>query len=401
MPSFDLRSLCLTGFALLCAIFLHPRASFAQSSSPQEEALRKKLLQRIATPEKLRAEDLRAFYRRPSDEIPVREQATTDRVAAIELGKNLFFDTRLSHDGKMACVTCHNPQKHWVDGLAQSSEGNSRRSMALFNLAWDSCFTWHCEAGSLMSQAVMAMSAPKGMAANVGHAALLMGAPEGYSELLRRAFPKAKTPASPGHLVAAIEYFVSTLVSPIAPFDHWVEGDDSAISDNAKRGFLLFHTKANCGHCHNLWRFSDSRRYDIGLPQTPSDPQLLYKAVGLRNIADRPPYMHTGAFKNLEEVLDFYIRGGDMRRPSVDKHIKPLTLSREERDDIISFLKTLSGGTPKIDDAKKIRELQEQCPHVPLLGLHAGYDLELCAAAIEIMPSAVGAEVNVAGEIIR
>lgn len=325
---------------------------YAQSRSGEEEKLRSELLAALHSNSISRPEDLRRFYGRPSS-IPYRHQKGVVQEAARELGATLFFDPRLSSSHVTSCATCHSPEKFWVDGLAQSSEGNSRRSMTLFNLAWDSCYTWHCRAGSLMSQSIMAMTAPKGMAAAMLKSAPLIASIDEYKAKFAKAFPEQKNPVTPDSIAVAIEYYVASLVSSEAPLDRWVKGDDNAISPEAKRGLLKFHTKAPCAQCHNLWRFSDSRRYDVGLENISLDRPPLYKSVGLRNIADRPPYMHDGSLATLAEVLAFYQRGGDVDRTTKAAQITPFELSLEDESDIILFLKSLSGEAPK-DRAPKL-----------------------------------------------
>lgn len=319
---------------------------YAQSSSVAEEALRDSLLKALNENRIRRSEDLRSFYHR-DPVIPFRRQPGANTEAAIALGRKLFFDVRLSERGNLSCASCHMPEKYWVDGLPQSTEGNRRRSMTLFNLAWDSVFTWHGRAGTLMSQSILAMTAPKGMGANMLETASRIGKIPEYQELGSRAFPLARGGVTPELIGAAIEYYVASRVSGTAPFDRWIAGETGALGPRAQRGFLTFHTKANCGQCHNLWRFSDSRRYDIGLKEaTGSGREPLYKAVGLRNIALRAPYMHDGSMKSLDEVLAFYVRGGDVARPTKSALIKPLPLTLEDQADILLFLKSLSDPTP-------------------------------------------------------
>jgi len=231
--------------------------------------------------------------------------------------------------------------------------------MALYNLAWDSCYTWHCLAGSLMSQSVLAMTAPKGMAAAMTASAPLLRSIDEYQIKFREAFPGLKEAVTPESIAVSIEYYVSSLVSPEAPFDRWVNGDDKALSEAAKRGFLKFHTKATCAQCHNLWRFSDSRRYDIGLAHVSPNRAPTYKAVGLRNIADRPPYMHDGSLTSLFDVLSFYERGGDVSRSTKSPLMKPLQLTLEDESDLILFLKSLSSEAPR-DRAPKLPGISKE-----------------------------------------
>ncbi len=333
----------------LCVLISFPLSGVplnAQSTSAKEEQLRAGLLKRLESDDIGLVEDLRPYYRRDL-QIPFRKQPGANIAAAIELGRKLFFEKRISTSGKLSCASCHMPEKYWTDGLAQSSEGNSRRSMALFNLAWDGLYTWHGRAGTLMSQSILAMTAPRGMGANMLDAAKRLSADSDYLKLSAKAFPLAPQRITPEIIGAAVEYYVASRISGNSAFDRWVDGDEAAIGVRAKRGFLKFHITANCGQCHNLWRFSDSRRYDIGLREVAnSDREPKYKAVGLRNIAKRPPYMHDGSLETLEEVLQFYVRGGDELRKSKSPLIRPLRLSLEDQAEILIFLQSLTDSKP-------------------------------------------------------
>jgi cytochrome c peroxidase len=269
-----------------------------------------------------------------------------------ELGRTLFFDPRLSRSGLMSCATCHNPSLHWTDGLTSSIENSSRKSMSLYNLAWDNGFTWRGGPGSITSQAVLALGAPTGM--NADDSVLQNGIRT--IRYYQETFPKAFIGISPNahemrfeHITRAMEAYVTTIVSPVAPFDQWIEGDEKALSENQIRGFELFQKKAGCVQCHAGWRFSDSLYYDIGLlsgdkeKNSKGNVTPFFKAVGLRNIAERPPYMHDGSLKTLEAVVEFYNRGGDSTRPTKSPRIRPLGLTENEKSDLVQFLRSLSG----------------------------------------------------------
>jgi cytochrome c peroxidase len=298
-------------------------------------------------------------FKRPVD-IPTRgtESISSEQLTLLrELGRTLFFDPRLSRSGLMSCATCHNPSLHWTDGLKASVENASRRSMCLYNLAWDRGFTWRGGPGSVMSQSILALTAPTGMNTNESVVKNGIAKIPYYQET----FPKAFKGLSPNahtmlleHITYALEVYISTIVSPIAPFDRWVDGDQKALTEAQVRGFEIFRGKAGCVKCHAGWRFSDGGYYDIGLRSGDTErdakgnPHPFFKAVGLRNIADRPPYMHDGSLETLEAVVDFYNRGGDSTRPTKSPRIKPLGLTATEKDDLVKFLRSLSGApTPE------------------------------------------------------
>jgi cytochrome c peroxidase len=153
-------------------------------------------------------------------------------------------------------------------------------------------------------------------------------------------------------IAAAIASYERTIVSGAAPFDRWVSGDEQAISDSAKRGFVLFNGKANCAVCHAGWRMTDDGFHDIGLADStdrgragiaPGIPQLehAFKTPTLRNITQRAPYMHDGSVATLAEVIDHYDTGF-VKRPSLDAEMHPLKLTPAEKADLLAFLDTLT-----------------------------------------------------------
>ncbi len=297
----------------------------------------------------------RAFYRRPAVAPPPRQHFKHE-ARLLALGQLLFQDPLLSRERNFACISCHKPEKFWIDGRAQSIEGNGRRSMSLENLAWDRAFTWNGRAGSVASQSVLALGAPMAMRMSPAELQERLKSDQRYNSRFREAFGDdlpADAAFSADAVVMAIEYYVNSIVTPIGPFDRWVGGEEKAISDSAKRGFGLFNSKARCAFCHNSWRFSDGQVYDIGLggilpgheagTAVVRDLPFHFKAVGLRNIANRPPYMHDGRFSSLAAVIAFYDRGGDIARPSKSPFIQPIGLSDEEKRDLEEFLKALSG----------------------------------------------------------
>ena len=153
---------------------------------------------------------------------------------------------------------------------------------------------------------------------------------------------------------AAIAVYERTVVSAWAPFDSWAEGDERAISPNAKRGFALFTGKARCSACHTGWRFTDDRLHDVGTSQAdigrgavePNSPfaQYAFKTPSLRDLTQRSPYMHDGQAATLEEVVRHNLAGG-IDRPSRSPMMGPISLTPEEIADIVAFLKTLTGST--------------------------------------------------------
>jgi cytochrome c peroxidase len=155
----------------------------------------------------------------------------------------------------------------------------------------------------------------------------------------------------PETIAKSIATYERTVVSGRAPFDAWIEGNTKAISEEAKRGFVLFNTKAGCNECHSGWNFTDDSFHDIGLssPDIGRGKHLpgvikmqhAFKTPGLREIARRGPYMHDGSVATLEAVMEHYDQGG-IKRASLSELMKPLSLTRQEIADLVSFMKTLT-----------------------------------------------------------
>ena len=170
-----------------------------------------------------------------------------------------------------------------------------------------------------------------------------------YKPLFAAAFPGEAM--NPGTLAKAIATYERTVVSQRAPFDDWIDGNEQAISEEAKRGFALFNTKAQCSSCHEGWNFTNDGFQDIGLPSEDIGRgkfmpgvvkmQHAFKTPGLREITRRSPYMHDGSLATLEQVIEHYDRGG-IERPSRSDLIKSLGLTAQEKADLVAFMNTLT-----------------------------------------------------------
>jgi cytochrome c peroxidase len=272
-----------------------------------------------------------------------------------ELGRLLFFDPRLSASEIVSCATCHNPSLSWADGLAKGvGDGMKplgRRTPTVLNLAWASSLFWDGRAGSLEEQALGPIMSAAEMNTPLDTLVKRIKGIRGYRPYFKKAFPREGI--SERTIAKAIATFERTLVSGTSPFDRWNRGDDRAISESAKRGFLVFSTKGLCIECHGTWRFTDDSFQDIGLSDAdPGRGKLLpqveavqhaFKTPTLRNVALRAPYMHDGSIPTLAQVVEHYNKGGAASRPSVASQIKPLHLSKQEKEDLVSFLRALTG----------------------------------------------------------
>ena len=271
------------------------------------------------------------------------------------LGKFLFFEPRLSGSKRTSCATCHSPMLGWGDGLPKGIgdrlNERPRKSQTLLNIAWDELFNWDGKTESLAKQAPNLIKNPDLMNMPIEKAVAFLDSNVTYKKMFESAFPKDKKAVTPENIGKAIEVYERTIVSKPAPFDKWIAGNEKAISKDAKDGFVIFNTKANCSACHSSWRFSDGSFHDIGLASkdegrgkiTPKIPAMkhAFKTPGLRNISSRAPYMHDGSLKTLSDVVDHY-NNKFVSRPSLSSDIKPLNLTDVEKKKLIAFLETLS-----------------------------------------------------------
>ena len=294
---------------------------------------------------------MKALYRRP-ETIPFPKD-NPYTLAKAELGKKLYFDTRLSAANVLSCATCHSPAYGWGDGqptgVGHGMKKLGRRSPTIINAAFGEIFMWDGRAASLEAQALGPVQADVEMNLPIEQLLEKLNAIEGYHPLFEAAFPGK--PVAAESIAKAIAVYERTVVSGRAPFDDWIDGDEKAISEQAKHGFVVFNTKGNCMQCHSGWNFTDDSFHDLGLASSdpgrakiaPGAEKMMYafKTPGLREITIRAPYMHDGSVPTLEAVVEHYNNGG-IDRPSRSEQIKPLGLSVEESKDLVEFMKTLT-----------------------------------------------------------
>jgi cytochrome c peroxidase len=296
-------------------------------------------------------EDIKAQYRRPRTiPFPADNPYTPEKAM---LGKRLYFDTRLSAANLLSCATCHSPGYGWGDGqptgVGHGMNKLGRRSPTIVNAAFGQIFMWDGRAESLEEQALGPIQADVEMNLPLDQLMARLKSIAEYGPLFQAAFPNQ--PISPGILARAIATYERTVVSGRAPFDAWIEGDEKAIGDDAKRGFALFNGKANCATCHAGWNFTDDSFHDIGLPDADIGRgkilpavikmQHAFKTPGLREVTRRGPFMHDGSIASLDAVMDHYNKAG-VSRPSRSDMMKPLGLSKQEQADLVAFMKTLT-----------------------------------------------------------
>jgi cytochrome c peroxidase len=296
-------------------------------------------------------DQLRKEYRRPKVIPFPKDNPYTPEKAS--LGKKLYFDTRLSAANLLSCASCHNPGYGWGDGqprgIGHGMKVLGRRSPTIINAAFGHIFMWDGRAGSLEEQALGPIRADVEMNLPIEELLVRLKSMSEYRPLFEAAFPKQGI--APDTIAKAIATYERTVVSGRAPFDAWIDGDDKAISEGAKRGFVSFNTKAQCSSCHSGWNFTDDSFHDIGLPSEDIGRgkflpdivkmQRAFKTPGLREITRRGPYMHDGAVPTLEAVVEHYDKGG-IARPSRSDLVKPLGLSAQDVTDLIVFMNTLT-----------------------------------------------------------
>jgi cytochrome c peroxidase len=296
-------------------------------------------------------------YRRPPPK-PVENQALVD------LGRDLFFETRISASGKTACAGCHFAELGWgvTDARSRNDSGKltSRKSQPLVGIghAQNTVFGWDGRNPSLEAQAKSSV-ATGSMSMRETDTPVKVEVIEeriksdpAYVKKFSAALPDA--PINIDTIAKAVAHFERTLDPGPAPFDRWIEGDERAISDSAKRGFALFTGKANCFACHGGWRFTDDKFHDIGTTTTDrgrgrevKDDELMqfaFKTPTLRSVAVRPPYMHNASQATLQDVMKHYEKGG-IERGSRSPLMMPIALTDQERGDLIAFMETLTDTT--------------------------------------------------------
>jgi cytochrome c peroxidase len=312
--------------------------------------------------------------------------------AKVELGRYLFYDARISVNGKASCATCHKQELAFTDGRAVSAgttgQLHSRGSMSLVNVAYSAALTWSDpQMKNLEDQALVPMYGDHpvelGMRDGDGFLPMLRSDAR-YRALFERAFPEDADRFTIKNTAKALASFERSIISARSPYDRYhYGGDDSAVSESAKRGeTLFFNQHLSCFRCHGGFNFSDAtvsesnvRReiefhntglYNIAGGLSYPAPNLgayehsknaadigKFKAPTLRNIAITAPYMHDGSIATLEGVIDHYAAGGRTidsgpnagrghDNPNKDHLIGGFSISRQEREDLIAFLESLT-----------------------------------------------------------
>jgi cytochrome c peroxidase len=322
----------------------------------------------------------------------------------VELGRHLFYDKRLSNDGTFSCASCHLQALAFTDARAtaigSTGQLHPRSSMSLANVGYAPTLTW---ANPLMvaleRQALVPLfgDAPIELGLySIGQIEERLRGVAIYRESFRAAFPEVEQPVTANHMNKALAAFQRTLISGRSAFDRWFfDGDDTAMSESAQRGYALFEGPAlGCSRCHAGFNFSDHTRADgeansaapyhntglynldragtypepnTGVYEVTLNPADMgrFKVPSLRNIAVTAPYMHDGSIATLSEVLDHYAAGGrtivdgryagkGSENPLKSERLTGFLLDSEQRADLLAFLESLTDhdflGDPRFSD---------------------------------------------------
>lgn len=295
-------------------------------------------------------------------DVPVPENnPMTDK--KVELGKILYFDPKLSGDNDRSCATCHLPALGWSDGLplfnAIGDEEGARHSPSIINSGYYTSNFWDGRAESLEEQAKGPISSPVEMNQNLDELVDELKAVEGYPEMFEEAFGEEITV---DNIAKAIAAFERTIVINDTRFNQFLDGDYDALTEQEIQGMELFAGKAQCITCHSGPNFSDNEFHNIGIEGDDKGRMDVtgdeaddgaFKTPTLYGIGHHPPYMHDGSLETLEEVIDYYDRGGD-NHPNKSPLIQELNLTDEEKEALLAFLNVLTGENPEVEVPENI-----------------------------------------------
>jgi cytochrome c peroxidase len=289
----------------------------------------------------------------------------------ILLGKQLYFDTRLSKDNTISCATCHDPAKGWSDAGPTSTGINGqkggRRAPPVSNAAYAPLQFWDGRAPSLEEQAKGPIQNPVEMGNT--HEAMLRNVQDipGYVAEFEKVFGTSTVTVD--MVAQAIAAFERTVVTTDSPFDRYVKGDDQALTALEKKGLEIFNGKGHCTACHWGGYFSDGRFHNLGVrpadPSTPDEGRYVitkdkadlgaFKTPTIRDVALRAPYMHNGSEQTLGDVVDLYNEGGRTGDPNISPLIVPLGLTKDEKKALVAFMTTaMTSLNPEVADVKPI-----------------------------------------------
>jgi cytochrome c peroxidase len=270
----------------------------------------------------------------------------------VELGKQLYFDRRLSQDNSVSCADCHDPKRGWSNGEAVATgfgkKKGGRSAPTVLNTAYQQFQFWDGREDSLEHQALGPVQNPIEMNMSLPKMISTLEGLGGYQSQFKKVFGRG---VNKDDVAKAIAAFERTVLSGNAPYDRYKAGDTKAMSAAAIRGMDLFFNKGHCSACHTGPNFTDNGFHNVGVGMDKKEPDVgryaiskqlgdrgAFKTPTLRDIARSAPYMHDGSEKTLEEVIDHYDQGGT-KNEQLDAEIYELKLTPAEKADLIVFLK--------------------------------------------------------------
>lgn len=315
---------------------------------------------------------------------PVEPRNNQGEASKVELGYQLFFDPILSNDKTTSCASCHHPDYGMADGLpkgvgaggrgygihrAGTGPELARNTPSIFNVAFNEFQFWDGRVRTLEEQVLVPLFAENEMNQHdLAELLKRLRAIPRYRELFAKAFGfKSQQDGSEINLqniARAISAFERKLNITETNYDQFAKGKDGALTTDQLRGLVVFMGQGQCAVCHTPPNFHDGVLSSIGTTTSPDknspidpDPGFgavlrrqdgfgMFKTPGLRNVERTAPYMHNGAFKTLEEVVEFYNDGGGRGRGqnpySQDSKVAKLDLTEQQKKDLVVFLKSLN-----------------------------------------------------------
>ena len=273
--------------------------------------------------------------------------------ARVALGRRLFFDPILSADNTVACASCHRPDKGFSSGDAKPrgirNQALKRKAPTLFNRAYGTSFFWDGRETSLEAQALKPIEDPTEMGSKLIDVVKRLKENKEYKGQFDQAFSDGVTATNLGKAIAGFERVLLRGGSAVDRFRR--KGDHAALTPAERHGLWLYESKGRCWRCHSGANFTDEQFHNTGVSWGKDDlgrfavskndnDRGKFKTPTLRGVSLTGPYMHDGSLKTLDDVVDFYNRGGGAN-PNRDSALGPLGLTKEELSDLVAFLKAL------------------------------------------------------------
>ena len=275
----------------------------------------------------------------------------------MELGRDLFFDGRLSSNGEVPCASCHQPGHGFSDSrpfsVGVNGKLSGRHAPTLINRAWGKSEFWDGRAPDLEAQVIIPITNPNEMNMTAEQVVTVIRSIAGYAPLFASAYGDPNITFD--RVSKALANFVRTIVSGNSAYDRYMAGDKSALTKEQKRGMEFFNGKGECAECHDGANFTNEKFANLGIGFDKPNPDPgredvthkkgdmgKFKTPTLRDAASLPLYMHDGRFLTLDQVVDFYAQGG-IPNPHVDTRLLKFFIDKQIREELVAFLNSLSG----------------------------------------------------------